>query len=86
MSAVLRAEADSLQWVPMRSSTVVRIAYNPDFKRLFVQFKSGGMYAYDGVPAAIFEAFKFAPSAGQFVYYTLRAKGTDSYYAVRGPL
>lgn len=83
MSSVLQAEADSLEWVSVKSSTVKRIAYSASFSRLFVDFKSGGMYAYDGVPKAIYDAFLVAPSKGQFVYYTIRAKGTDSYYAVR---
>lgn len=85
MSAVLSAEAGSLTWTPVRSSNVAAVAYNPTFSRLFVRFKDGKRYAYDGVPKGIFEALKVAPSVGQFIYYVIRAKGTDSVYAYTGP-
>lgn len=85
MSAVLRAEADSLEWTPVRSSNVAAVAYNPTFARLFVRFKGGKTYAYDQVPKAIYDAFLVSPSKGRFVFYVLREKGTDSAYAVHGP-
>jgi len=81
MSQVLRAEADSLEWTPLKSSNVAAIAYSDDFARLFVRFKSGQTYAYEKVPKALFEAFKYAPSAGQFLWAVIRGKGTDSVYA-----
>lgn len=85
MSAVLSAEAGQLEWVPLRSSNVAAVAYSDTFGRLFVRFKSGATYAYDRVPKALFEAFKVAPSAGQFLWAVIRAKGTDSVYAYTGP-
>lgn len=33
---------------------------------LFVYFKQGQVYAYSGVPASIFEAFKTAHSKGRY--------------------
>ena len=85
MSAVLSAEAETLNWVPLRSSNVAAVAYSDDFARLYVRFKSGHRYAYERVPKAIFEAFKYAPSAGQFLWAVVRAKGSDSVYAYSGP-
>lgn len=81
MSAVLRAEADSLTWVPLKSSNLVAVAYSDAFSRLFVKFKDGKIYAYFAVPRPIFEAFAYAPSAGTYLWSTVRAKGTDSVYA-----
>ena len=86
MSAVLRAEADSLDWVRVRSSNVEAAAYSPTFGRMFVRYKGGKTYAYDGVPRGVYEGLLAAPSKGQYVYYVLRAKGTDSVYSVIGPI
>lgn len=85
MSAVLAAEADSLEWVPLKSSNVAAVGYSDTFGRLFVRFKSGQRYAYERVPKAIFEGFRYAPSAGTYLWAVVRAKGTDSQYAYSGP-
>jgi len=85
MSAVLKAEADSLDWVSVKSSNVSAAAYSPTFGRMFVRFKSGATYAYEKVPRAVFDAFLASSSKGRFVYYEIRAKGTDSVYAATGP-
>ena len=48
------------------SSTIDAIGYQ--LGRLFVRFKSGAAYAYEGVPYDIFDALKKAESAGQFLH------------------
>ena len=48
------------------SSVIVRIRYREEGQELLVTFVSGRSYAYEGVPADIYEAFLDAPSAGAF--------------------
>lgn len=77
----LPRQAGDLNWIPVDSSNVSRIAYAEDFRRLFIQFKSGATYAYEDVPKGVWEGFLAAPSKGQYVFYVIRRKGTDSQYA-----
>jgi len=50
-------------------STVVRaIAYYARSHALNVDFVSGGMYRYFDVPADVFDRFRNAESAGQFMH------------------
>jgi hypothetical protein len=71
----------ALDWVSVSSSNVAMGAYQPDFRRLFIRFNSGSVYRYEDIPKQMWDDFLSAPSKGQWVYRTLRANGTDSYYA-----
>lgn len=84
MSQVLRAEADTLEWTPVRSSNIAALAYSPAFGRAFCRFKDGATYAYK-IPRPVFDGWLAAPSKGQYLYYVVRAKGTDSAYEYWGP-
>jgi len=74
-------------WHTVTSSNVQSVAYNPTFKRLYVEFKrkKGGhsVYQYENVPDDIHDALMQASSKGKFVYYVLRNHGTDSDYSYR---
>ncbi len=49
------------------SSTNIRsIGYDPKSQTLEVEFNSGRLYQYTGVPEALFERFMKAPSKGKF--------------------
>jgi hypothetical protein len=85
VSSVLSAQADSLDWTPVSSSNVQAVAYAADFARLFVRFKSGKRYAYEGVPLGVFQGLLGAASKGEYVHSIIRAKGTDSRYPYSGP-
>lgn len=85
MSAVLAAQADSLDWTAVSSSNVQAVAYAADFARLFIRFKSGQRYAYEGVPLGVFQGLLAAPSKGEYVFAIIRRKGTDSVYPYSGP-
>ena len=69
-------------WVPVKSTNVAAVKYVSAFATpyLFVRFKSGERYAYHGVPRGVYEGLLSAPSKGQYVYYVIRGKGTDSVY------
>lgn len=48
------------------SSMIDRIDYDEASKILTVTFRENGKYLYYDVPAAVFDAFSKAPSAGSF--------------------
>jgi hypothetical protein len=74
-----------LAWVGVRSSNVSAIAFEemptPPYRRLYVRFKSGAVYRYDGVPRGLYEGMLAAPSKGEYLYAVIRRKGTDSEFA-----
>lgn len=71
----------NVTYTPVSSSNVSAVGYDPAFRRLWVRFKSGDVYAYDGVPSHVYLDFLRAPSAGQYLWRVVRANGTDSLYA-----
>jgi hypothetical protein len=56
------------------SSNIASIGYHPKLKRLFVEFKSGGVYAYEDVAETVFHEFKGAKSAGGHFHGHVRGK------------
>lgn len=51
---------------PVDSSAIAAAAYDAASRTLFLQFRSGGLYAYLEVPPATARAFEAAPSKGRF--------------------
>lgn len=70
-----------LDWRNVSSTNVARGAYVPDFHRLFLEFKSGAVYKYEGIEPGMWQGFVSAPSKGRWVYYLLRNRGQDDFYA-----
>lgn len=58
--------------IRVQSSDVHSIGY--ECGTLYVRFLNGGLYAYDGVPEDVFEAFLNAPSKGKFVHQRLKGR------------
>lgn len=52
--------------VRVSSSNIRSIGYDEGAQVLEVEFKSGGVYRYSGVPKAVYERFMAAPSKGRF--------------------
>jgi len=52
---------------PVESSAVARIGYDAELEETFVEFIGGDLYAYEGVPAGVFEQLAHAESKGTFV-------------------
>jgi hypothetical protein len=48
------------------SSNIQSVGYVDDTLDLYVQFLSGALYVYHGVPRGIFEGLLAAPSKGSF--------------------
>jgi hypothetical protein len=52
--------------IPVSSSNIAQIGYEPDFQTLEIQFLTGGVYQYSGVPPNVFEEFTAASSKGRY--------------------
>ena len=50
----------------LNSSLISRVAYDDESEALSIWFRETGRYVYYGVPSAIYEALKKAPSAGRY--------------------
>jgi hypothetical protein len=51
----------------LKSSNVSAAGYDDATQELQVEFLSGALYAYDGVPRAIFEGLMSSPSPGAYL-------------------
>jgi hypothetical protein len=51
----------------VESSAVARIGYDAEAEEAYVEYIGGDLYAYEGVPAGVFEVLENAESKGTFV-------------------
>lgn len=49
------------------SSNIEAIGYDAEASELYVQFKGGSTYIYEGVPSEVHDEFKASPSKGAFL-------------------
>lgn len=63
------------------SSNIESINYNESEQLLFVEFHSGGVYKYSGVPREVFDAMSNAESVGK-AFHSLIRKGGYAYEKV----
>ena len=61
-----------MERVPVSSSNIASIGYDPTIQTLEVEFLSGGTYQYFGVPDYIYESFLNAGSKGSFFHQQIR--------------
>jgi KTSC domain len=54
------------------SKAIAMFAYDVAGKRLLIHFKTGGVYAYQDVPRAVFDGFREARSKGGFFQSAIR--------------
>ena len=52
---------------PVESSAVAMIGYDAEAEEAYVKYLDGDLYAYEGVPAEVFEELANAESKGTFV-------------------
>jgi hypothetical protein len=57
---------------PVESSAVASIGYDAEAEEAYVEYLGGGLYAYEGVPAEVFEELANAGSKGTFVNVVLK--------------
>ena len=52
---------------PIVSESIASIGYDDDAEMLEVEFVTGAVYRYSGVPQDVYEDFRQAPSKGAFL-------------------
>jgi len=60
--------------VTAKSSVIARLSYDPDTQTLEVEFRSGRLYWYFGVPLSEFEQLKGADSMGAYFNREIRPR------------
>lgn len=55
-----------MKWVRVKSRMLAAVAYNPDWRHLYLEFRSGDIYCYRGVPVERYEELLSAESKGQY--------------------
>ena len=58
----------------VRSRDLAIVGYDPVSETLEVAFKSGGVYHYSGVPAAVYQKFLTASSVGKYFSENIKDK------------
>jgi hypothetical protein len=58
--------------VPVSSSNLSAVGYNTDTRTLRIEFNSGGLYDYSGVPSHIHQGLMSASSHGQYFHQHIR--------------
>lgn len=56
----------------LESTSLDRVDYDPDSKVLLVVFRDRSSYRYFGVPDAVFESLREAPSKGAYFNHAIR--------------
>lgn len=57
---------------PVQSSAISSVGYDPGSEVLEVEFSSGAVYDYFGVPPGVYRSLLKAPSKGQYVSRRIR--------------
>lgn len=72
-----------LNWHPVKSTQIKRIAHDADTNTAIVHFTNGGIYEYAEFTPEKFEMFKSSESAGKFM--GAEVKGKHPYKKVTDP-
>ena len=59
---------------PVKSSNIKSVGYEEDTETLEIEFASGGVYQYAGVPYEAYKAFLQAGSLGQWFQTNIRGR------------
>jgi len=61
-----------MQRIPVTSSDLSSVGYDPISQTLEIQFNSGGIYQYSDVPANVYEGLMSASSHGKYFHAHIR--------------
>lgn len=61
--------------IPVSSSNLRAIGYDPDSRTLEVEFLDGGLYRYSGVPASVHAGLMSASSHGSYFDANIKKGG-----------
>ena len=62
---------------PVRSSNIRSVGYDLASRMLEVEFHSGGLYHYSGVPETIYQGFMQAASKGSYFQNHIKGRYPD---------
>lgn len=63
---------ESTKWMPVASSTISCISYHEDERALYIMFKNGAIYMYEGVSKNLYTEFANSESLGSFLARRIR--------------
>ncbi len=63
-----------VEMVPVASSNVKAVGYDPEERELHVHFHSGGRYVYEGVSHEAHRALLAAPSVGSHLHQHIKGR------------
>lgn len=55
-----------MNWIPVRSRMLEAVAYNSDWRQLYLRFRSGEVYCYRDVPAEEHQGLLASDSKGEY--------------------
>lgn len=56
------------EMIPVQSSNIAAVGYDPAEQEVYVKFLNGSVYVYRGVSIHEFEGLKNAPSVGSYLH------------------
>ena len=63
-----------MRTIAVQSSTLAAVAYDKARNRLWLVFRTGSVYQYDGVPPDVYQALMQAPSKGTYFNQQIRGR------------
>jgi hypothetical protein len=63
-----------MDYLPVESSSIAALGYDPTSRTLGVVFQRGATYHYAGVPEAVYTACRAASSIGGYVTANIRGR------------
>ena len=60
-----------MEMIPVESSNIFSIGYDPEEEKLYIQFHSGAIYEYYNVPQFIFDELMSAESKGRYAHQNI---------------
>jgi hypothetical protein len=61
-----------MEMVPVESSQLAAVGFDPATRELQIEFKRGTLYRFPGVPPDVHAGLMAAASKGRFFYYRIR--------------
>jgi len=65
----------TMERIPVQSSNLASVGYGPGTATLEVEFLSGAVYQYFGVPESVYEGLLNAPSKGRYLDQFVKKAG-----------
>ena len=64
-----------MERLPVESSDFVSVRYDPENAVLEIEFKSGGIYEYSGVPQSVYDGLMNGASRGKYFHWYIKNSG-----------